>query len=228
MNDVAMLSFHQVTFSYARTPVLQQLDFSMSMGERVALTGPNGSGKSTFIRLILGFLKPQKGLITFLGKTNATRRREIAYIPQVSNVDTSFPITVEEVVAMGVSERFLGHLDKKQRLKVREAMEYMDITSYANELFETLSGGFRQRVFIARALTHSWKLFILDEPYSYVDQHIQRVLTRMIEEMGKDKSLILVTHSHEFTEKQFPRVMCFHQGKLLSAQTCDPYAEHGL
>ena len=165
------LSLSGVSYQYGSKVALDEVDFSVQCGQRLALLGPNGAGKSTLIRLLAGLLKPQKGEILWRGTSLEKARREIAYLPQVDQHQKHFPIRVSEVVAMG---RFphLGHFKSFRKVdqeKIDHAIEAMNLGEIANRQIDQLSGGQQQRTFIARALAQEAHVLMLDEPFNGLD-----------------------------------------------------------
>jgi ABC-type Mn2+/Zn2+ transport system ATPase subunit len=210
--DTAALKIEKLSFSYPGNAVnvLDNVNVSISPGEKVALVGPNGAGKSTLMKLILGLEQIQKGEIDIYGhKANACRHR-VAMVPQKSSVDWSFPVTVRQVVTMG---RFvhLGWLRRpgiKDNEAVEQAMETMEISDIAHKQVGELSGGQQQRVMLARTLAHDADLLLLDEPLNHVDIATQELMFHTIERICKQgKSVLVSTHDLGILTVHFSRVL---------------------
>lgn len=188
-------------FSYHDHKVLTGINLELDMGDFIAIVGANGSGKSTFIKNLLGELKPQKGTVEVLEKPIASYKsyKEIGYVPQMSVVSkVSFPITVREMVVLNLYEDFgfFKFPRKKHYKKVDEMLEYLGLIDYKNKPVNELSGGLQQRTMIARAMINNPKLLILDEPTAGVDEESRISFLKTIQTLNDDKgtSLVLVTH----------------------------------
>lgn len=188
-------------FSYHDHKVLTGINLELDMGDFIAIVGANGSGKSTFIKNLLGELKPQKGTVEVLEKPIASYKsyKEIGYVPQMSVVSkVSFPITVREMVVLNLYEDFgfFKFPRKKHYKKVDEMLEYLGLIDYKNKPVNELSGGLQQRTMIARAMINNPKLLILDEPTAGVDEESRISFLKTIQTLNGDKgtSLVLVTH----------------------------------
>lgn len=200
-----------IFFSYERTPVFSNLNFKIFEGEFSVILGPNGSGKSTLIKIILGILKPQKGKVII----NSSKSKNIfGYVPQKANLDVQFPITVEEVILGGLTKNF-SFYTKKDFERVNEILERFNLTEYKKKNFFQLSGGQQQRVLIGRAIISEPEILILDEPSSNIDKKNEEILSVMLEELKKEKTIIVVTHETTFVEDITDRVFCLNKGKLV-------------
>lgn len=210
-----VIQFNQVDFSYDETPVLKNVSFSIRPFELVHLIGPNGGGKTTLLKLILGFLKPDNGSIKVFGKPIHKVLQKVAYVPQKFDQDKHFPASVFEVVLSG-RLAFLpwhGFYQKKDREKVKEALETVGLYHLKNRSVGDLSGGQLQRVLIARALVAEPELLILDEPTSCVDVQGQIEITTLLNQLKQKMTLLVVTHDLDHISQHTDRVFCVH-GKL--------------
>lgn len=170
----ALLAIQDLSFAYKAKPVLRQISFSVSAGDRVAVVGANGSGKTTLLKLCAGVLSPQQGQVLLHGKTLAQyKRRElarrVALVPQ--EVYISFDLTVQQMVEQGRTPylSLLGNLGSQDKLAVQRALELARVEHLAQCNFNQLSGGERQRVKIALALAQEPELLLLDEPAQHLD-----------------------------------------------------------
>lgn len=196
------LSVENLHFQYPGVPVLRDISFNVPAGDFLSLLGPNGSGKSTLLRLLDRILIPQSGSITLSGRHLADfgRRdlaRRIAYVPQ----DTLwvFPYTVLEVVLMGRSPHVgRSGFENKQDVEIaREMMRLTDIEPLADKLITAISGGERQRVLIARALSQQPEILLLDEPNAHLDINHQVDIFRILQEQNEQKNLTIISVSHD-------------------------------
>ena len=195
------ISIKNLDFSYLDHKVLSDINLELEMGDFIAIVGANGSGKSTFIKNLLGELKPQKGSVEILEKPIASYKsyKDIGYVPQMSVVSkVSFPITVREMVVLNLYEEFgfFKFPRKKHFKKVDEILEYLGLIEYKNKPVNELSGGLQQRTMIARAMLNNPKLLILDEPTAGVDEESRISFLKTIQTLNDDKgtSIVLVTH----------------------------------
>ena len=196
------LSVENLQFRYPGVPVLRDISFDVPAGDFLSLLGPNGSGKSTLLRLLDRILLPQAGSITLDGRALSTysRRdlaRTIAYVPQ----DTLwvFPYTVLEVVLMGRSPHVgRSGFENQQDLEIAwEMMRLTDIDHLADKLITAISGGDRQRVLIARALSQKPEILLLDEPNAHLDINHQVEIFQILQEQNEQHHLTIVSVSHD-------------------------------
>ncbi len=200
-----LISFDQVTYRYGREAVLENVSFEINAGEFVGIIGPNGSGKTTLLKLALGLLKPEKGEINVLGQpAKLGQSHHIGYIPQrITQLETRFPITVEEVVG-------LGHVKPSV---IGEALAMVEMQKFRQRLITELSGGQQQRVFIAKALASSPQLLILDEPTVGVDVSSQESFYALLSKLNKEKGLtiVLVSHDVDVVVNEVNTVLCVNK-----------------
>ena len=196
------LSVENLQFRYPGVPVLRDVSFNVPAGDFLSLLGPNGSGKSTLLRLLDRILIPQAGSIALDGRSLASYSRhdlakKIAYVPQ----DTLwvFPYTVLEIVLMGRSPH-IGRtgFESQQDLDVAfEMMRLTDIEHLADKLITAISGGERQRVLIARALSQKPEILLLDEPNAHLDISHQVDIFQILREQNERHNLTIVSVSHD-------------------------------
>jgi ABC-type Mn2+/Zn2+ transport system ATPase subunit len=198
---------------HATQYALQDVSFQIKRGEQVAVVGPNGAGKSTLFKLIVGTLKPSQGEVLMCGHS-PDRHTCIAYVPQRSQIDWSFPATVEDVVMMGrVGRMGLFHRPRRSDWKaVQFSLERVDATHLAKTQIGELSGGQQQRVFIARTLAQEAELLLLDEPLSGLDMPSQQAIFEILESLRPDGvTVMLATHDLNLAAERFDRVMLLNK-----------------
>ena len=216
-----IVNVNSLKFSYPKREVLKGIDFELYQGEVVSLLGANGCGKSTLIRLILGLIKG-KGDISIAGKKlqNYSQKElaaHIAYIPQYHNVP--FNYSVLDMVVMGrVFKLGLFASPSKHDFEVaRDALKTIGIASLENRAFGELSGGQKQMVLLARALTQEAKTFIMDEPVSGLDYGNQMRLLEMIKHLSNEGYTFLkTTHYPDHAIMVSSRVVVMDQGKIIA------------
>lgn len=191
---------------------LENVSFAILPGESASIIGPNGGGKSTLLKLILGLLSPDSGVIRVLGKSPVEARRKVGYMPQYHQLDAAFPILVREVVLQGTLRRgFWGRYSSQQRETARDALAEMGIAELENRSFAELSGGQRQRVLIARALASCPELLLLDEPTANIDPGAEEQFYGTLCELRKKMSILTVSHDLGFVNREIDKIICVNR-----------------
>ncbi|HZJ88252.1 MAG TPA: metal ABC transporter ATP-binding protein [Sphaerochaeta sp.] len=214
-----VLQFNDVSFSYPKLSVLQDVSFHIHQGEFIALVGPNGSGKTTLLKLILGLEDAQKGSISLLGATPKQRRSQIGYVPQHASYDPSFPISVAEVVAMGQVDASRRNRRGIAEEAVREALAQVELEDLYGRPYSELSGGQRRRVLVARALIGNPEMLILDEPTANMDKVSEERLYATLGSLKGERTILIVTHDMRHVSALTDRVFCINALKRGSART---------
>ncbi len=211
--EAPALSLDNIQLEYDGNAILQDVTAKIEAGELVAIVGPNGAGKTTLLKIVVGILKPDKGSVHVFGHRPGGHVC-IAYVPQRSQVDWSFPVTVAEVVMMG-RIRKIGPFrwpSKKDWSFIRRAIERVGMTEYADRQIGELSGGQQQRVFLAQALAQEAEIILLDEPFTGLDISSQEVIISMLHELKASSVAILVsTHDLSLANERFDRVMLLNR-----------------
>jgi len=191
-----IIEVKNLNFSYEKQRVLEDINFTIEKSDFLTIIGPNGGGKSTLLKLILGINKLQNGFIKVFGKNHLEQIQNIGYVPQNTNVNLKFPITVLEVVMMGQNsliKRIFGY-KKDEKQKALEVLKKISMEDFANNKISNLSGGQRQRVLIARALFSNPKILLLDEPTSNIDINGCEQVYLTLQELNKKIPIIVVSH----------------------------------
>lgn len=186
-----LISLSNLSAGYPGNIVLSNVSFDIFPGDFTGIIGPNGGGKTTLLKVILGLLKPQNGSFRrYIGK------HDIGYLPQVSQFDNQFPITVTNVVLSGLSTgiNFKRKKNPESILKVKEVLASVGISELSHRPIGELSGGELQRTMLARAIVSAPKLLILDEPNTYVDNRFEQELYKILAELNKSMTILLVSH----------------------------------
>lgn len=192
----AAIHVEDLTAAYDKKAVLWDIDLEIEENSITAIVGPNGAGKSTLLKCILGFLKPLSGSVRIFGKALREVRDRVAYVPQFSEVNWDFPISVRDVVLMG-RYRSIGwfrRANASERAIAEDAMREMGLSALSSRQISQLSGGQRQRVFIARALAQRAELLIMDEPLAGVDKSSERIIIDKIRELKSEGKTIVCVH----------------------------------
>jgi len=186
-----IIEINNLSFFYAKTKVLEDVNLTIQDNDFLAIIGPNGGGKSTLLKLILGILTSKKGEIKSSFQANS-----IGYVPQNTNLNINFPITALEVVLMGHigGKRPLFGYSKDEICCAHSSLEKVGMKDFSDTKIGNLSGGQRQRVFIARALCANPKIILLDEPTASIDVLGQTEVYELLKELNKTISIVVVSH----------------------------------
>ena len=199
-----LISINNLTAGYDSRPVLTDVNCKIERGEWIGIIGPNGGGKTTLVKSIVGLLVPIDGSIHYYNKEGAeTESISIGYLPQKSDIDTMFPISVEEVVLSGLMSQ-LGwwrRPSQAQRRRVAEVLEKTGLTDLRKSPIGALSGGQMQRAMFGRAIVAQPELLVLDEPNSYLDMAFEAQLYDLLKELHSQGATILMV-SHELGSVQ--------------------------
>ena len=215
------LEVKDLSFSYGDNKVLDNVSFSSSGGEAIAVLGPNGVGKSTFFKCILGFLPIRKGKIEIEGKDVSIMKgkelsKYIAYIPQSSS--PVFNHTVLDSVAMGMNNQIglFSAPGEKEREKAEAALDRLGILKLKDRGCLNISGGERQLMLIARAMVQDARIIVMDEPTSSLDYGNSYRVMETIMSLSKDGYTILFsTHDPDAAMRYSDRVIAFYKGEII-------------
>lgn len=202
----AVLSFRNLTLGYDRHPAVHHLEAEIAEGSLTAIVGPNGAGKSTLLKSVIGTLAPLEGQIVL----NGLGRDDIAYLPQQSDIDRSFPISVQDLVAMGLWREIgpFGRLRAGHRARIATAISAVGLTGFENRPISALSGGQMQRVLFARLLLQDARLMLLDEPFTAIDARTSADLLRVVQRWHDEgRTVLAVLHDFETVRGNFPETM---------------------
>ncbi len=210
--DEPVISVKNLYFSYNSAPVLENVTFDVTDREFLAIIGPNGGGKSTLIKLILGLLKPDAGLVLVFNKPPEKVSQRFGYVPQDILVNRGFPISVFEVVLMGrLRHRKKTRISDSDREAAAQSLEIMGMKGYENSRIDGLSGGQRERVFIARALTTDPDILVLDEPTASVDTGGRAELYNLLKDLNRTRTIIVVSHDLMVMSSNATAVACVNR-----------------
>lgn len=193
-----------LTVSYQGKVALKEASLDVKPGAITGIIGPNGAGKSTLLKGMMGLVKTDSGT-SLVGDVPVDQvRKQIAYVEQRSAIDLTFPITVEEVVLLGTYPK-LGLFKrprKKEKDKVKESLEAVQMTAFSKRQIGELSGGQLQRVFIARALAQEADIILLDEPFVGIDMTSEKVIVDLLKALKEVGKTIMIVHHdlHKVTE----------------------------
>ena len=212
-----VLDVANVTLRFDTRVVLKDVTFTLQAGERVAIVGPNGAGKSCLFKAIAGALKPASGNVLIGGHGEPGSHICIAYLPQRSEVDWRFPVTVRDVVMMGRVGQlgFLRRPGAKDKDLVQKCLVAVDLVEVAHRQINELSGGEQQRMFIAQALAQEAHLMLMDEPFSGLDAKASDHIFRILDDLKEQNVTVMVaTHNLDMAAERFDRVMLLN-GRII-------------
>lgn len=202
----AALTFRNLTLGYDRHPVIHHLQAEIAEGSLTAIVGPNGAGKSTLLKGVIGTLAPLEGCVA-LGGIN---RDDIAYLPQQSDIDRSFPISVRDLVAMGLWREIgpFGRVRAHHRDRIAAAISAVGLTGFEDRPIGALSGGQMQRVLFARLLLQEARLVLLDEPFTAIDARTMADLLDLVRRWHDEgRTVLAVLHDFETVRAHFPQTL---------------------
>ncbi|WAL59590.1 metal ABC transporter ATP-binding protein [Thermocoleostomius sinensis] len=208
-----------LSVNYRSVQALRNVSFTVQPGNVVGIFGPNGAGKSTLIRAMLGLIPSTTGTTIYQGQPLTQQLDRIAYVPQRSQIDWSFPATVWDVVLMGRVRKagYLHRFSATSRRKAADALERVGLTDYRDRPIGQLSGGQQQRVFLARSLAQEADLLFFDEPFVGVDQKTEDILFHIFHELAhQGKTVMVVNHDLGESIQQFDQLLLLNRELIAS------------
>ncbi len=198
---------------YGDTLALDNVTFTVNEGKLVAVVGPNGGGKSTLFNAMTGLVPIANGSLKIKGLNPNKAKSLIGYIPQKNLINWKFPLSVKQVVEMGLTKKnSLNPFSKKNSEIIKEALNQVGLIDKIDDNINQLSGGQLQRVFIARTLTQGADILLLDEAFSAVDVGAQEDLMEIINNIKLDgKTILIATHDINNIEEKFDEVLCLNR-----------------
>ena len=225
----AQLQFRDLTLGYDRHPAVHHLNGAIPVGALMAVVGPNGAGKSTLFKGVVGVLKPLAGRI----ERNGVEPQDIAYLPQVAEIDRTFPINVYDMVAMGLwrSKGLFGGIGPRDRDRIEHAIEAVGLTGFERRPIGTLSGGQMQRMLFARLLLQNARVIVLDEPFNAIDAKTAADLLELVRRWHAEQRTVLAAmHDLDLVRSNFPDALLLARepvawGKTVEVLTADNWAK---
>jgi zinc/manganese transport system ATP-binding protein len=214
----AAIRFDDLTLGYGRHPAVHHLAGEITSGSLTAIVGPNGAGKSTLLKGIVGSLRPLAGRISL----SDTAR--IAYLPQAAELDRTFPLSVYDLVAMGLwqTSGLFGGIGRKDKAKIDEAIAAVGLTGFERRSIGTLSGGQMQRVLFARLLLQDASLILLDEPFTAIDAKTTADLLDLVRRWhDEERTVVAVLHDVDMVRRIFPETLLIAREAVAWGETGD-------
>ncbi|MGG6240326.1 metal ABC transporter ATP-binding protein [Nodosilinea sp. AN01ver1] len=195
------ITVDHLSVNYRDVQALRNVNMTIRPGKMVGIFGPNGAGKSTLIKAMLGLMPVVTGRVTYGDDALAHQLDRVAYVPQRSQIDWTFPATVWDVVMMGRVKKtgWFNRFSASSRQLATAALERVGMLEYRDRPIGALSGGQQQRVFLARALAQEAKIFCFDEPFVGVDQKTETVLFTIFRELAEAGNIVMVVN-HDLGE----------------------------
>jgi len=222
-----VLEFHNLTLGYDRHPAVHHLDGVVEAGSLTAVVGPNGSGKSTLMKGIVGILHPIGGGIV----RNGLHATDIAYLPQISEIDRSFPASVFDLVSLGLwgKRGMLKRFTHDDRHAVEHALEAVGLAGFEPRGIDTLSGGQLQRALFARVLLQDAQVILLDEPFNAIDTRTVHDLIGVIRRWhGESRTVLAVLHDLDLVREHFPRALLLAREMVAWGETREALGPENL
>ena len=213
-NDTAIIVSDGCCVQLGKAQALDDVTFSIERGKKVAVVGPNGGGKSTLFNAIAGLVPIVDGSLKIKGMNPEDVKGSISYVPQKDLINRNFPLSVKQVVEMGLIEKNTLNLfsRKKVNQKITKALENVGLIEKINENINNLSGGQFQRVLIARGLAQDADILLLDEAFSAVDVGAQEDIMNIISDINFDgKTILIATHDINNLDEKFDEVLCLNR-----------------
>ena len=223
--DNLMIQASGLTHYYGPRPAIQDVNFGVKRGEILGFLGPNGAGKTTTMRIITGFMPPTQGKVTLADydvvEQSLAVRQRIGYLPETVPLHTEMPVT-SYLKYMGTLR---GMPSRQIKRRISEVIDLCRLGDYHKTIIGKLSKGFRQRVGIAQAILHEPEVLVLDEPTIGIDP-IQVVETRrLIQDLGKEQTVVLSSHILPEVNMICERVLIIHEGMIVAEDTPENLAQ---
>ena len=225
------LSIRDLTVAWHRKPVIWDVGFDVQPGQLVGIVGPNGAGKSTVLKAVMDLVPKASGRIEIYGQTYKQNRHRVGYVPQRESVDWDFPISVQDVVTMGLYGQigWCMPVRRKHRDLARQALERVGIGDLAHRQISQLSGGQQQRTFLARALVQDADLYLMDEPFSAVDAATEKAIVEILRDMrAVGKTAIVIHHDLHTVPEYFDSVVLLNMRVVASGPTSVVFTRENL
>lgn len=209
---MTLLSIKNLSVRYEQVEALKNVNLEIFPDDFIGIIGPNGGGKTSLVRAILRSV-PYSGEIIYSSDLDGPNGRKIGYLPQISEIDKSFPISVKEVVLSGLQaeKKLFGRYTATDRAKAAELLALCGIEHLGDRPIGELSGGQFQRTLLCRALISEPKLLILDEPTNFVDNQFERELYLLLKKLNDRMAIVMVSHDVGTITSYVKSIVCVNQ-----------------
>lgn len=207
-----LVTMRNVSVSYDGYEALKDVNLDIAADDFIGIIGPNGGGKTTLVKAILGTV-PFRGSIELAPELFRDKERLIGYMPQMSNFDRSFPISVLETTLSGLQGRrgFRSRYTREDRAKALSLLETAGIGACADHPIGEISGGQLQRALLCRAIISDPRLLILDEPANFVDNKFEKELYHMLHELNSCMAIVMVSHDIGTITSVVKEIVCVNR-----------------
>ncbi|MFO7864653.1 MAG: ABC transporter ATP-binding protein [Salinivirgaceae bacterium] len=224
--SVKLVELKNIRVAYDGNEVLRNVNMSIYENDFIGVIGPNGGGKTTMVKTLLGLIKPVSGTVIF-----HRENLDIGYLPQYTNVDQRFPLTVCDVVLSGLmhKKKLFGRYTKADRSTACEALSWVGISHMANNHIGSLSGGETQKALLARAIVAKPKLLVLDEPNTYVDYASEGEIYELLKKLNEQMAIMMVSHDLGMISSYIKTIACvnrdlhYHKSNVISPTQLQTY-----
>ncbi len=216
-----------LTLGYRGQAAVREVNGSFEAGSLTAIVGPNGAGKSTLLKGVIGEVKPLHGQI----RLDGVKPRDIAWLPQVAEIDRSFPMNVLDLAALGAVGRrgMMGRIRGRDLEAAHEAIERVGLSGFQQRPVGSLSGGQLQRALFARVLVQDAPVILLDEPFAAVDTRTTADLLEIVARWRVEGRLVVaVLHDYEIVRRHFPRTLLLARASVAWGDTAEVMTEARL
>jgi manganese/iron transport system ATP-binding protein len=214
-----MLEVQDLAVNYRGVCALENVSFRLSPGQMVGVIGPNGAGKSTLVKAILGLVPTVSGVVRFRSRLLKQQLQTVAYVPQRTQIDWDYPVTVWNAVMMART-RHTGWFRKPSRQSqeiVAAALQRVGMLELRYRQIGELSGGQQQRVFLARSLAQEAELFFFDEPFVGIDKKTEAIIFDIFAELkSAGKTLLVISHDLGESLSQYDQFLLLNK-QLIAA-----------
>lgn len=221
------LSFDELTLGYDRHPAVHHLNGTVAKGDLIALVGPNGAGKSTLFKGIIGDIKPLQGRLD----RNGANPRAFAYLPQLKEIDRSFPLRLFDLVAMGLWHEIGSWrpVDARLETRARRILNTVGLSGFEDRLISSLSGGQLQRALFARLLLQDASVILLDEPFAAIDSRTISDLIAIIRRWHQEgRTIIAAVHDLDQARANFPLTLLLAREPVAWGNSAEVLTEDNL
>ncbi|MFM8729219.1 MAG: metal ABC transporter ATP-binding protein [Planctomycetaceae bacterium] len=232
MSDQSVpLRVQDLTVAWHRRPVIWDVEFDVSPGRLVGIVGPNGAGKSTLLKAVMDLVPKASGRVEIFGRSWRESRHRVGYVPQRESVDWDFPVSVLDVVTMGLYGRigWFGRVRRRHREAARRALEQVGIGELADRQISQLSGGQQQRTFLARALVQEADLYLMDEPFAAVDAATEHAIVELLRSMrAAGRTAVVIHHDLHTVPDYFDSVVLLNMRVVAEGPTQQVFTRENL
>ena len=211
--------------------ILDNINFNLKAGSYLSIVGPNGSGKTTFLKTLIGLIKPSSGTLKLFGyNVDEMPLDLIAYVPQIKTLDRSFPAIAIELVVSGLRKGWTWRVSKEDKVLALDILEKVSALDFAYKKLDELSGGELQRVYLARSLVRKPRILLLDEPATGIDLVCEISINKIINDYNKNfgTTIIMVTHDWSAAYHHTNNVLMINKNQIYFGDSHNAFTELNL